>query len=116
MLFCPTSQKETTQAWSATEKTYLALILEVAQKDLVFDSFILCCKTGVVVMYYSRNVFCRRINELSILNERLKLELAEKDKTIGTLQRNVSSLEARRIPNGTAGAHADIIEQVSGAL
>ena len=52
-----------------------------------------------------------RINELTILNERLKVQLTEKDKAIGQLQRNVSSLEARRMTNGTPGV-TEVIDQV----
>lgn len=36
-----------------------------------------------------------RLNELTILNERLKIQLSEKDRTISTLQRTVSTLESR---------------------
>ena len=55
-----------------------------------------------------------RINELTILNERLKVQLTDKDKTIGQLQRNISSLEARRTTNGTHGG-LDVIDQVDSA-
>jgi chromosome segregation ATPase len=36
-----------------------------------------------------------RLNELTILNERFKIQLSEKDRTISTLQRTVSTLESR---------------------
>ena len=52
-----------------------------------------------------------RINELTIRNEQLKVQLTEKDKAIGQLQRNVSTLEARRMTNGGP----EIIDQVDSA-
>ena len=67
-------------------------------------------------MSSSNNILCCtasfRINELTILNERLKVQLTDKDKTIGQLQRNISSLEARA--NGTHGG-LDVIDQVDSA-
>ncbi len=36
-----------------------------------------------------------RLNELTIVNERLKIQLAEKDRTVSSLQRTVSTLESR---------------------
>ena len=52
-----------------------------------------------------------RINEFTIRNEQLKIQLTEKDKAIGQLQRNVSTLEARRMTNGGP----EIIDQVDSA-
>lgn len=36
-----------------------------------------------------------RVNELTVMNERLKVQVTEKDKNIATLQRSVASLETR---------------------
>ena len=36
-----------------------------------------------------------RVNELTMLNEKLKIQLEEKEKNIGTLQKNLANLETR---------------------
>ena len=44
-----------------------------------------------------------RINELTILNEKLKIQIQEKDKTVATLQRTVSTLERSSRAPSAAG-------------
>ncbi len=48
-----------------------------------------------------------RINELTILNEKLKIQIQEKDKTVGTLQRTVTTLERSSRPPSAIGGFED---------
>lgn len=43
--------------------------------------------------------FVFRVNELTMLNEKLKIHLEEKNRTISTLQRNISQLDSRADEN-----------------
>ena len=47
------------------------------------------------IVQFSFSFFIFRVNELTMLNEKLKIQLEERDKSISTLNKNVSSLEQR---------------------
>lgn len=41
------------------------------------------------------SIIITRVNELTMLNEKLKIQLEEKDKSVGNLQRSINNLETR---------------------
>ena len=61
-----------------------------------------------------------RVSEMTVTNERMKIQLIEKEKTIQALQRNVNALESRQAAdqseNETAKALREETEDLHAAL
>lgn len=51
------------------------------------------------------------MNELTLTNERLKIQMMEKEKTIQSLQRNVTSLEVRQAADQTENETAKVLRE-----
>lgn len=59
-------------------------------------------ESGVHFLIINLHLICR-INELTMTNEKLKVQLEERGKTVSTLQKSISQLEAR----GETGNYSD---------
>ena len=80
----------------------------------------LTLEVGTFLACFTFLILNFRASEMTVTNERMKIQLIEKEKTIQALQRNVSALESRQAAdqteNETAKALREETEELHAAL